>query len=55
MIKLKTFKLKTYPSLDLSMADINTEETWSNWKKSTCTCPIYFKQCICIHIIGICI
>ena len=23
-----------------------------NWKLSTCTCPIYFKQYICKHIIG---
>jgi hypothetical protein len=26
----------------------------TNWKQSTCTCPIYFKQYICKHIIGIC-
>ena len=30
--------------------DQNSDET--NWKKSTCTCPIYFKQYICKHIIG---
>ena len=26
-----------------------------NWKKSTCTCPIYLGQCFCKHINAACI
>ena len=26
-----------------------------NWKNGTCTCPVYYKQFICKHIIGIAI
>ena len=26
-----------------------------NWKKSTCTCPIFLKQYMCKHILCICI
>jgi uncharacterized Zn finger protein len=27
----------------------------TNWKQSTCTCPVYFKQYMCKHIIAICL
>jgi hypothetical protein len=34
---------------------IDKDADENNWKKSTCTCPIYLKQYICKHIIAICI
>ena len=34
---------------------IKSNANESNWKKSTCTSPIFYKQYICKHIIAICI
>ncbi len=53
--KWKTFEEFANCAFGYWKITVDKEANESNWKSSTCTCPIYFKQYICKHIIGICI
>ena len=39
-------------AFDMGKIVMNKDE---NWKNGTCTCPKYYKQFICKHVIGIAI
>jgi hypothetical protein len=53
--KWKTFEEFANCAFGYWKITVDKEANESNWKSSTCTCPIYFKQYICKHIIGVCI